>query len=399
MGACNCSSLPLESERNTTASKLNPSEISHNTINTQLKKSLEVVASIHDIDMIYAEDDMHLFELDDAKIDDEERRIGIVPSADYAVNYKHVHKRIAETHDSIEIDNTKHKATKLLSLFDQITITNDELSLWAGYSGQKLFTSKENARERLKTVLDYTEKNKKCSKHIKTKARIITKLILEKGVTPGRGRKHTSQYTHILLLLASHGNVCNVMKETAISDAYGIMTNKLDCIILSQTLEQQIAKTLRDHRILLVEQLFHSFGFLNNTHYIAGFHNTIAKQIGVIPYNDPNIQQPPAKDINWEKGLKQRFFKTLYTKEMILQHLVKQINEQTIGYQKIVKYFEDNCPKSIETNRFLQKAIDIDTGKIKENYLCWLLHKMEIFMIKTAFWTDIRKCWDDIQSK
>jgi len=353
----------------------------------QLQQSLEIASSIQESDMI-DDEQVHLFELDDGKIDAEEKKIGIVSSNEYAVNYGHVHHGIAEIHDSIEIDATNHKATKLLDIFDKIKVSDSELSLWANYSGGKLFYSKANARERLKTVLDYAETNAQCSKHIRTKLRIITKLILEKGA------EKSSEYKHILLLLASHGSVCNVMKETAISDAYGIMTNKLDHIIKAQTLQQQISKILRDFRVLLVEELFHRFKFTNNTHYIAGFHNKIAKKIGVIPYNDPDICYPNGK--NWEKGLDQRFFATLYTKDRILQYIVKQINERKIGYQKIVKYFEDHCPENIKSNDFLQKAIDIDTGKIKENYLCWLLLKMDIFLVKTEFWKPIEKCWDDI---
>ena len=140
------------------------------------------------------------------------------------------------------------------------------------------------------------------------------------------------------------------MKEVAINNAYGMMTNNLKAFIESQSLQQQILKVLQDYRVLLVEKLFHSFGFYNNTHYIAGFHNQFAKNIGVREYNDPNISYPSKSGKDWKKGLDQRYFATLYTLENILKCVMQQIEEKKIGYQKIVKFIEQNCPSYMETN-------------------------------------------------
>eukprot|EP01084_Bolivina_argentea_P079212 143719_1 len=206
--------------------------------------------------------------------------------SEYVLNYDHVKHGVQEFTDSIKVDEKKHNGTRLLKIFDKIKVDDSELALWAGYGGGKLFGSKSCARGRLKSVVDFAEGNASCSKHIRQKLRVITKLIVDKG----KGK--SGEYVHILLLLASHGNVCNVMKEVAIGNAYGLMTDKLDDFVKQQSLKQQINKVLRDYRVLLVEKLFHSFGMTNNTHYIAGFHNVLAKKIGVTPYNDPNISTP-----------------------------------------------------------------------------------------------------------
>ena len=187
------------------------------------------------------------------------------------------------------------------------------------------------------------------------------------------------------------------MKEVAIGNAYGLMTDKLSHFVESQSLKQQIYKVLRDYRILLVETLFHRFGMENNTHYIAGFHNELADKIGVEKYNDPDICRPySSKCKNWKKGLDKRYFKTCYNQKAIINHVLNQIYEKKIGYQRVVQFFQDNCPKDVDRMKFLTKAIDIDTGKINQEYICWLLEKMNVFKLKSNDWKPIETCWDEI---
>eukprot|EP01084_Bolivina_argentea_P131905 232764_1 len=313
----------------------------------------------------------------------------------YIVNYDHINIKVNDFADSIDIDeknnDEKYNANKLISIFDKLSITTEELSLWAGYSDEKLFYSKEDAKNKLISVIEFAESNSSCSLHIKKKLRMITKLIIEKN-----NNDIIVDYTHILLLIASHGEVCNVMKEVAIANAYGLMTDKLTDFIHSQTIQQQIIKVLRDLRILLVEKLYHYFKMENNTHYIAGFHNVLAKHIGVNTYNDPDIWTPSSQYCkDWKKGLKERYFKLFYNKNTIIDHIQMQINEQKIKYQRVVSFFQDNCPKDKNSMEFLQQAIDIDTGKINKEYICWLLEKLNILMKKTNNWKPIQKCWDD----
>eukprot|EP00484_Ammonia_sp_Unknown_P017037 CAMPEP_0197023474 /NCGR_PEP_ID=MMETSP1384-20130603/4156_1 /TAXON_ID=29189 /ORGANISM="Ammonia sp." /LENGTH=683 /DNA_ID=CAMNT_0042451687 /DNA_START=1 /DNA_END=2052 /DNA_ORIENTATION=+ len=307
----------------------------------------------------------------------------------YVVDLCHVKQTVHDFSDRMKVDGKKYNGRKLLNIFDKIKVTEEELSLWGGYWGGKLFNGKADARSKMETVIKYAEKNSSCSKHIKQKLRVITKIITQKGT------EKSSEYVHILLLIASHGNVCNVMKEVAIGNAYGLLTDKLDDYVQQQSLAEQMRKVLRDYRVLLVEKLFHSFEMMNNTHYIAGFHNQLAKAIGVTPYNDPNICTPTSsKCPNWKKGLDQRYFATLYTRENIIEHVLEQINEKKISYQKIVQFLQDHCPKDCNKMGFLQLAIDIDTGLIHKQFICWILEKLNVFMMKPAKWKPIEKCWD-----
>ena len=115
-----------------------------------------------------------------------------------------------------------------------------------------------------------------------------------------------------------------------------INTDKLDDFVKKQSLESQISKVLKDYRVLLVEELYHLFKMTNNTHHIAGFHNYLAKDIGVTPYNDVYITTPySSKCQNWEKWLSERYFTNHYTKIKIIKHIIDQVNETKIGYQKV----------------------------------------------------------------
>ena len=71
--------------------------------------------------------------------------------------------------------------------------------------------------------------------------------------------------------------------------------------------------------------------------------------------------------------------------------------KKKIGYQKVVQFMQDNCPKDCDKMGFLQLAIDIDTGKINEEYICWLLEKLKVFKIKGKNWKPIEKCWEEMK--
>jgi len=322
------------------------------------------------------------------KEEEEEEKYDVVDISKYAVNYKHVHFPIIEFTDSMEI-NDEHSANKLFDIFDKMTINNEDLKLWN-------FSTTQSAKSKIKSVIEYAETNQNASSDIKVKLRTVTKMLMETK------QEQLSEYKHILLLLASHGNVCHVLKEVAINNGYGMMTNNLSKYIKSQSLQQQILKVLYHERVLLVERIHHAFKFSNNVHYIASFHNELAKKIGVKEYNDHQyvgtFTNKSSKYPNWTKNLDQRYFKKLYTTQNIKNCVLKQIEEKKIAYQKIVKFFEENCPENMKKNDFLAKVINIDNGKIDEKWLYWLLAKLEIFLVKNDEWKDIEKCWeyDDI---
>jgi len=310
-------------------------------------------------------------------------------SSDYAVNYNHVKTKVAELTEKITTTDD-HSGLKLLDIFEKIEVTKDHLTMWVRWSGGS-FPDKKTAVKSLKTVLEYAEKNPS-SPRIKNQLRVITKLIIEKGI------EKSDEYVHFLLLLASHGGVCNVMKDVAINNAYGMMTESLTDIIKLQTLEQQILNELRNYRHILVEKLHLQFKFGTNQHTVNGFYNVMAPLVGLVKYIDNHLGTPGGVNRNiYKRNVDKRFFATLYNKENIIKRVYTLIEEKKIGYQKIVDFFQEHCPENMDKMDFLQQAINIDDGKINEDYLCWLLAKLNIFGKKAKDWKDIVKCWDDIK--
>jgi len=312
-----------------------------------------------------------------------------VDICNYAVDYEHVKIAIVEFTDSTNTTD-EHSANKLLELYDEIAFDKEDFGVtWADIYNEK------DGRTKLGSVTGYAETNGKASPDIKVKLRIVTKLLLE---AKAESADKLKEYKQVLLLLASHGNVCHIMKEDAICNVYGMMTNNLSKYTESQTLQQQILRVLRTERKLLVERLHHAFKFCNNTHYIADFHNGLAKDLGLRVYNDHEhantCKNRSSTYKNWENGLVARFNKRLYTMENIMACVLKQIDNKKISYQKIVAFFEENCPAQIEKNKFLEMVIDIDTGKIDERYMHWMLMKMNVLKVKTEEWKEIEVSWE-----
>lgn len=101
-----------------------------------------------------------------------------IDESGYAVNYNHVKDPIKEFSDDIKTDESDENSSyKLLDILDKIEISKQDLALW-----RDEFSTKRQARSRMQTVIDYVEKDQSCSKHIKQKLRVITKLIMAKGM-------------------------------------------------------------------------------------------------------------------------------------------------------------------------------------------------------------------------
>ena len=109
----------------------------------------------------------------------------------YAVDYDHVHIAIKEFSESIETSDD-HSGFKLTEIVDKLDITAEDISNWQ-------IGNEQNVKKRLKSLVQYAEKDGTASPDIKVKIRVITKMILES--------KTQKEYKDIILLLASHGNV------------------------------------------------------------------------------------------------------------------------------------------------------------------------------------------------
>merc|ERR1719499_1437430 len=175
----------------------------------------------------------------------------------------------------------------------------------------------------------------------------------------------------ILLLLASHGNVCDAMKEVGIDMAYSSVTSQNAQLYKSQTLEERIYKLLYEFRIMLVEEVYATFpGAVNNMHSIGMMRNFLAKDIGVSEVLD---QHSGAWGLpgNWQENLVERYFKNHYNVEKITRWIFLSLNEEPrkISSDMLMKWLDGNSPIE-EKYLFYSDAFNVEAGYFKTRHVC-----------------------------
>jgi len=183
----------------------------------------------------------------------------------------------------------------------------------------------------------------------------------------------------ILLLVASHGNVCNVMKEVGVQSAYGALTNQTQAIFQSQTFEDRVLNILAEFREMCVEELYSTFGATNNTHSITLMRNHLAPFIGVETIYDTQASNWGLPQ-NWQHGLEGKYWGNHYNVPKITNFVRNAMNEEPrkISYEVLTKFLEEHKPIE-DTYLFYTDVYDMESGKIKPRYVQWILHRLDIF--------------------
>jgi len=288
----------------------------------------------------------------------------------YSVNIDHCFRKVAEVLDNLPGLESVNVHV-LTNVFDRTTIKQSDLDMWTSYSDGKLFQNKSDARGRLKTICDYiagTIATKKSKQQLK---------FIAKELSQDKAKKYDP--CGILLLLASHGNVCNVMKEVGIQSAYSAMTNQTAAMFQSQTFEDRISQLLLEFREMMIEELYHTFGATNNTHSITLMRNNLAPFIGVEKIHDTQAGNWGLPN-GWENGLRDKYFNNHYTVEAITRWILLSMNEEPrkIGYEAITNYLDKYKPID-DTYLFYTDVYDMESGQIKPRYVKWILTNLGIF--------------------
>merc|ERR1719499_2802997 len=148
-----------------------------------------------------------------------------------------------------------------------------------------------------------------------------------------------------------------------------------------QTLEQRVFGLLQEFRGMLIEELYASFGAVNNTHSIMLMRNEIADKIG-IPKTLDKQSSVWGLPSNWRDGLEDKYWNNHYTVNKITRWMFLAINEEPrkLPYDLILKFFEENCPVD-DPYLFLSDVFNVDLGILKTRYICWMLWKMGVFKV------------------
>jgi len=289
----------------------------------------------------------------------------------FSVNREHVFRPVAEVLSNVRgLDN--YDAFKLLQIWDRQTIKQSDLDMWTSYSNGKLFSSKAQARDYLKTVLEYASGDlptKKCKLQIK----YVAKELCDKS-------EEYDDPKGLLLLIASHGNVCNVMKEVGVQSAYSSLTNQCQDLFASQTIEERVLALFAEFRELAIEELYSTFrGASNNTHSITLMRNHLAPFVGVAMTYDTQMSNwgLPA---GWQNGLEERFWRNHYNVKKLTRWIALAMNEEPrkISYEVVTGFLEKHKPID-DTYLFYSDVYDMESGKIKARYVEWMLKKMGFF--------------------
>jgi len=320
-------------------------------------------------------------------VDDKVRLVSTGWSSGFSLNLEHLKHEVSEPFQTAE-GIEKFDSGELMALFDKIDITDADLGMWLQYNDAgRLFRNKSTARLRLNTVVTYCN-GSKCTKTAALKLKFIAlELVTKPDEYDPKG---------ILLLLASHGNVCNVMKEVGIDMAYSSITSQNSELFKSQTLEERIYKLLYEFRIMLVEELYATFpGAVNNTHSIGMMRNFLAKDIGVLSVLDEHAGAWGLPN-NWQTGLAEKYFKNHYNVEKITRWVFLAVNEEPrkIPYDLLMQWLEKNCPIE-ETYLFYSDTFNVDIGIFKTRYICWLLMALGVFDGPKIKWEVIQEAGEE----
>lgn len=295
---------------------------------------------------------------------------------------EHVNFGISEVVDDMKLDGSD--ANGLLKILDGLTISSDEFTIYG--QANTSVTNKQSAQSKLKTIVDYCETHEKASPNAKKKLRYITKRLLEE--------EFKDMATPMLLLLASNGEMCHVMKESAVDLAYGMMTGTVKEDVEKQTLDQLVLRLLRELRYLIAEEIHMLNKGSNNTHYITATKNYLAKDIGVpvIPDRQANGTDYDFSNHFQKPELVTKFWE-LYTPERVAKWISTCINAkpQKIPCQKVVKWFEANAPSGA-AYVFMSEAIDLDTGNVRDKYVNWMLSQMKVFTGPEVVFEPLMSC-------
>lgn len=282
-----------------------------------------------------------------------------MPSS-YAINLKHFQEKIPHFSDTVP-DLQNYDSNSLKELLAKTEISPDILGSWQPWTGH--FQSKEELAVPLTTVINYCE-NDPDAGDLKNKLRFVTKSLLS---------DKTLDAATILVLLACHGNVCNVQKRVGVDMAYNSLTNNLKDAMEQQSMKVLILRALEQLREHAVERLYYKINNTTtlNTHDLIGLRNSFCNEIGL-----PFIKDEHA-GCNHKGTVVE--FQEFYTVDIITDHIMKCLNHnpRKIPYDKTVTWFQENSPIG-DSYEFLSVVFDESTGCVKKPWVQWMLHRLGI---------------------
>eukprot|EP00457_Paulinella_chromatophora_P005019 gb/GEZN01005032.1/.p1 GENE.gb/GEZN01005032.1/~~gb/GEZN01005032.1/.p1 ORF type:complete len:494 (-),score=91.39 gb/GEZN01005032.1/:361-1842(-) len=290
-------------------------------------------------------------------------------ATEWSVNMAHLSEEVVELCEEEVTDLKDVTSNALLDLCGKTTFNSDELALYSGLE------SDSSRKSRLNTVVNYAETETKASKAIKNKLRFVTKRLTQDN--DGEGKIDPAA---CLLLLCAHGNMCNIMKETAINFAYSALVGNLGEVMDKTSVKMSMLRLLYAARTDLVEQVFiKEHGGSVNVHPLNEFRNNMSAKVGLKIFVEPDYPTNKWGSHEVKEEHYTSFFGELYTVDFIVKLTLNALNQtpRKLSYQAVIEYFQQHSPVKNKYN-FLAAAFDMDTGHLTEKYAKWFLRTLKV---------------------
>lgn len=228
-------------------------------------------------------------------------------------------------------------------------------------------------------LINYAETDAKAAPDIKMKLRFVAKSVLDNPI----------QTMAVVVMLAVHGGVCNVMKEVGIRTAYSALADTLKSDCDANDPKNKVLRLLYDLREFCVEGLYHAQALKGakssanspaiNTHNLIVYRNGIHKEIGLKYVPDPNMT-----DTNVAVPYIETFFERFYHLQCIMECVHRAVNEppRKLNYNTVVSYLQYHRPEKFGTDaeEFLFHCFDT-SGLFTRGAVAWMLYQMGIFSV------------------
>jgi len=290
------------------------------------------------------------------------------------LNKAHLTAEVLEAYQNEDLEKELEGVTSddLMTMHGKLEWTDDLLGRYFGWGESQAFKTGEAIVPKLKTVVEYAERDESAPADIKPKLRFVTKCLHEASAE--------LDARELIIMLACHGGLCHVQKQIGIRMGYNALSGNLKSEMDASNIHNQILRLLVDTRETSVEQLYraqHLNGAKSlNSHGLVGYRNELSSFIGLPMIPDQHAGKFPAA-----LRYKEVFFERFYTVDVVLDATLKALKDHSLNYNATVAFLQYNRPslkRLDDPEEFLYHCFDFETGAFLRETAAYILWKANV---------------------
>eukprot|EP01065_Artemidia_motanka_P045512 TRINITY_DN6705_c0_g2_i3.p1 TRINITY_DN6705_c0_g2~~TRINITY_DN6705_c0_g2_i3.p1 ORF type:complete len:436 (+),score=153.17 TRINITY_DN6705_c0_g2_i3:834-2141(+) len=299
----------------------------------------------------------------------------------WCIDRSHLTAKVAVLQKAAAVENVR--CLDLLPVFDATEITDEMRERWTDYYGHTMFTSRDEIRGSLHTLLEWADRQPETHDGAQ-RMRFVARELLE---CPGQHDEAS-----IFLALAQNGRACDVQKEVGVRAVYADMQGTAADDAEAGSAASQVLRELMRLRENLSElqsaEVLRGEWLGVNTHLIVPIRNSYAHLAGISTIPDVHTQfylrkylfmteeEVAAKADGWFDR-----FMQLYTAQYAVSSVLNAVNNtpRKVSYDAVVNWFSENRPPDVPAYGFLSHFVfDCCTGAVTEQAVRYLLHRLSV---------------------